>query len=252
MLANILLVEDEKSIVTLIKYNLEKEGFKVFCSETGEDALKIIKEKIPDLVILDWMLPDTSGIDVCRQIKIDKKLKNIPVLILTAKGEPDDKIKGLEVGADDYVTKPFNNKELLLRVKSLIKRSKPSLLEDLGIFKDLKIDRISLIKRSKPSLLEDLGIFKDLKIDRIAKKVFRENKEIKLGPIEYKLLDFLIKSPQRVYSREQLLSNVWGESINVESRTVDVHIRRLRKAINIDKKNDLIRTVRSSGYSLDS
>jgi two-component system phosphate regulon response regulator PhoB len=227
MLANILLVEDEKSIVTLIKYNLEKEGFKVFCSETGEDALKIIKEKTPDLVILDWMLPDTSGIDVCRQIKIDKKLKNIPVLILTAKGEPDDKIKGLEVGADDYVTKPFNNKELLLRVKSLI-------------------------KRSKPSLLEDLGIFKDLKIDRITKKVFRENKEIKLGPIEYKLLDFLIKSPQRVYSREQLLSNVWGESINVESRTVDVHIRRLRKAINIDKKNDLIRTVRSSGYSLDS
>jgi two-component system phosphate regulon response regulator PhoB len=227
MLANILLVEDEKSIVTLIKYNLEKEGFKVFCSETGEDALKIIKEKIPDLVILDWMLPDTSGIDVCRQIKIDKKLKNIPVLILTAKGEPDDKIKGLEVGADDYVTKPFNNKELLLRVKSLI-------------------------KRSKPSLLEDLGIFKDLKIDRITKKVFRENKEIKLGPIEYKLLDFLIKSPQRVYSREQLLSNVWGESINVESRTVDVHIRRLRKAINIDKKDDLIRTVRSSGYSLDS
>ena len=227
MLANVLLVEDEKSITTLIKYNLEKEGFKVYCSETGEDALKIIKEKTPDLVILDWMLPDTSGIDVCRQIKIDKKLKNIPVLILTAKGEPDDKIKGLEVGADDYVTKPFNNKELLLRVKSLI-------------------------KRSKPSLLEDLGIFKDLKIDRITKKVFRENKEIKLGPIEYKLLDFLIKSPQRVYSREQLLSNVWGESINVESRTVDVHIRRLRKAINIDKKDDLIRTVRSSGYSLDS
>ena len=227
MLANVLLVEDEKSIVTLIKYNLEKEGFKVFCSETGEDALKIIKEKIPDLVILDWMLPDTSGIDVCRQIKVDKKLKNIPVLILTAKGEPDDKIKGLEVGADDYVTKPFNNKELLLRIKSLI-------------------------KRSKPSLLEDLGIFKDLKIDRITRKVFRENKEIKLGPIEYKLLDFLIKSPQRVYSREQLLNNVWGENINVETRTVDVHIRRLRKAINIDKKNDLIRTVRSSGYSLDS
>jgi len=227
MLANILLVEDEKSIVTLIKYNLEKEGFKVFCSETGEDALKIIKEKTPDLVILDWMLPDTSGINVCRQIKLDKKLKNIPVLILTAKGEPDDKIKGLEVGADDYVTKPFNNKELLLRVKSLI-------------------------KRSKPSLLEDLGIFKDLKIDRITRKVFRENKEIKLGPTEYKLLDFLIKSPQRVYSREQLLNNVWGESINVETRTVDVHIRRLRKAINIDKKNDLIRTVRSSGYSLDS
>ena len=227
MLAKVLLVEDEKSIVTLIKYNLEKEGFKVFCAETGEDALKIIKEKIPDLVILDWMLPDLPGVEVCRQIKKDKKLKNIPILILTAKGEPDDKIKGLEVGADDYVTKPFNNKELLLRIKSLI-------------------------KRSKPSLLEDLAIFKDLKINRMTRKVFREDKEIKLGPTEYKLLDFLIKSPQRVYSREQLLNNVWGENINVETRTVDVHIRRLRKAINIDKKSDLIRTVRSSGYSLDS
>lgn len=226
MLANVLLVEDEKSIVTLIKYNLEKEGFKVFCAETGEDALKFIKEKTPDVVILDWMLPDVSGIEVCRQIKKDKKLKNIPVLILTAKGEPDDKIKGLEVGADDYVTKPFNNKELLLRIKSLI-------------------------KRSKPSLLEETATFKNLKINRITKKVFRDNKEIKLGPIEYKLLDFFIKSPQRVYSREQLLNNVWGENINVESRTVDVHIRRLRKAINFENKIDLIRTVRSSGYSLD-
>ena len=226
MLANVLLVEDEKSIITLIKYNLEKEGFKVFCAETGEEALKIIKEKTLDVVILDWMLPDVSGIEVCRQIKKDKKLKNIPVLILTAKGEPDDKIKGLEVGADDYVTKPFNNKELLLRIKSLI-------------------------KRSKPSLLEETATFKNLKINRITKKVFRDNIEIKLGPIEYKLIDFFIKSPQRVYSREQLLNNVWGENINVESRTVDVHIRRLRKAINLDNKVDLIRTVRSSGYSLD-
>jgi two-component system, OmpR family, phosphate regulon response regulator PhoB len=227
MLANVLLVEDEKSIITLIKYNLEKEGFKVFCAETGEEALKIIKEKTLDVVILDWMLPDVSGIEVCRQIKKDKKLKNVPVLILTAKGEPDDKIKGLEVGADDYVTKPFNNKELLLRIKSLI-------------------------KRSKPSLLEETATFKNLKINRITKKVFRDNIEIKLGPIEYKLIDFFIKSPQRVYSREQLLNNVWGDNINVESRTVDVHIRRLRKAINFENKIDLIRTVRSSGYSLDS
>jgi len=227
MLANVLLVEDEKSIITLIKYNLEKEGFKVFCAETGEEALKIIKEKTLDVVILDWMLPDVSGIEVCRQIKKDKKLKNVPVLILTAKGEPDDKIKGLEVGADDYVTKPFNNKELLLRIKSLI-------------------------KRSKPSLLEETATFKNLKINRITKKVFRDNIEIKLGPIEYKLIDFFIKSPQRVYSREQLLNNVWGDNINVESRTVDVHIRRLRKAINFGNKIDLIRTVRSSGYSLDS
>jgi two-component system phosphate regulon response regulator PhoB len=227
MSANIVTVEDEKPLITLLKYNLEKEGYKVKNAETGQEALQLIKGTLPDLVVLDWMLPDFSGIEVCKQIKRDKKLKTIPVLMLTAKSEAEDKIIGFENGVDDYLTKPFNNKELILRIKSLL-------------------------KRSKPSLLEDLGIFKDLKIDRITRKVFRENKEIKLGPTEYKLLDFLIKSPQRVYSREQLLNNVWGESINVETRTVDVHIRRLRKAINIDKKNDLIRTVRSSGYSLDS
>ena len=227
MLANIVTVEDEKSLITLLKYNLEKEGYKVKNAETGQEALQLIKGTLPDLVVLDWMLPDFSGIEVCKQIKRDKKLKTIPVLMLTAKSEAEDKIIGFENGVDDYLTKPFNNKELILRIKSLL-------------------------KRSKPSLLEDLAIFKDLKIDRITRKVFRDDKEIKLGPTEYKLLDFLIKSPQRVYSREQLLNNVWGENINVETRTVDVHIRRLRKAINIDKKNDLIRTVRSSGYSLDS
>jgi two-component system phosphate regulon response regulator PhoB len=227
MSANIVTVEDELPLITLLKYNLEKEGYKVKNAETGQEALQLIKSTLPDIVVLDWMLPDFSGIEVCKQIKRDKKLKTIPVLMLTAKSEAEDKIIGFENGVDDYLTKPFNNKELILRIKSLL-------------------------KRSKPSLLEDLAIFKDLKIDRITRKVFRDDKEIKLGPTEYKLLDFLIKSPQRVYSREQLLNNVWGESINVETRTVDVHIRRLRKAINIDKKNDLIRTVRSSGYSLDS
>ncbi len=227
MSANIVTVEDEKPLITLLKYNLEKEGYKVKNAETGQEALQLIKSAIPDIVVLDWMLPDFSGIEICKQIKRDKKLKTIPVLMLTAKSEAEDKIIGFENGVDDYLTKPFNNKELILRIKSLL-------------------------KRSKPSLLEDLAIFKDLKIDRITRKVFRDDKEIKLGPTEYKLLDFLIKSPQRVYSREQLLNNVWGESINVENRTVDVHIRRLRKAINIDKKSDLIRTVRSSGYSLDS
>ncbi len=227
MSANIVTVEDEIPLITLLKYNLEKEGYKVKNAETGQEALQLIKSTLPDIVVLDWMLPDFSGIEVCKQIKRDKKLKTIPVLMLTAKSEAEDKIIGFENGVDDYLTKPFNNKELILRIKSLL-------------------------KRSKPSLLEDLAIFKDLKIDRITRKVFRDDKEIKLGPTEYKLLDFLIKSPQRVYSREQLLNNVWGESINVETRTVDVHIRRLRKAINIDKKNDLIRTVRSSGYSLDS
>jgi len=227
MSANIVTVEDELPLITLLKYNLEKEGYKVKNAETGQEALQLIKSTLPDIVVLDWMLPDFSGIEVCKQIKRDKKLKTIPVLMLTAKSEAEDKIIGFENGVDDYLTKPFNNKELILRIKSLL-------------------------KRSKPSLLEDLAIFKDLKIDRIKRKVFRDDKEIKLGPTEYKLLDFLIKSPQRVYSREQLLNNVWGESINVENRTVDVHIRRLRKAINIDKKSDLIRTVRSSGYSLDS
>ena len=227
MSANIVTVEDELPLITLLKYNLEKEGYKVKNAETGQEALQLIKSTLPDIVVLDWMLPDFSGIEVCKQIKRDKKLKTIPVLMLTAKSEAEDKILGFENGVDDYLTKPFNNKELILRIKSLL-------------------------KRSKPSLLEDLAIFKDLKIDRITRKVFRDDKEIKLGPTEYKLLDFLIKSPQRVYSREQLLNNVWGESINVENRTVDVHIRRLRKAINIDKKSDLIRTVRSSGYSLDS
>jgi two-component system phosphate regulon response regulator PhoB len=226
MSANIVTVEDELPLITLLKYNLEKEGYKVKNAETGQEALQLIKSTLPDIVVLDWMLPDFSGIEVCKQIKRDKKLKTIPVLMLTAKSEAEDKIIGFENGVDDYLTKPFNNKELILRIKSLL-------------------------KRSKPSLLEDLAIFKDLKIDRITRKVFRDDKEIKLGPTEYKLLDFLIKSPQRVYSREQLLNNVWGESINVETRTVDVHIRRLRKAINIDKKSDLIRTVRSSGYSLD-
>jgi two-component system phosphate regulon response regulator PhoB len=216
MSANIVTVEDEKPLITLLKYNLEKEGYKVKNAETGQEALQLIKNSIPDIVVLDWMLPDFSGIEICKQIKRDKKLKTIPVLMLTAKSEAEDKIIGFESGVDDYLTKPFNNKELILRIKSLL-------------------------KRSKPSLLEDLAIFKDLKIDRITRKVFRDDKEIKLGPTEYKLLDFLIKSPQRVYSREQLLNNVWGESINVENRTVDVHIRRLRKAINIDKKSDLIK-----------
>jgi two-component system phosphate regulon response regulator PhoB len=172
------------------------------------------------------MLPDFSGIEVCKQIKKINKLKNIPVLMLTAKSEEEDKVRGFESGVDDYVTKPFSYKEILLRVKSLL-------------------------KRTKPTLVEDISIFHDLKVDRITKRIFRGDKEIKVGPTEFRLLDFLIKSPKRVYSREQLLNNIWGNEINVEARTVDVHIRRLRKAINIGGLPELIRTVRSSGYSLD-
>jgi two-component system phosphate regulon response regulator PhoB len=224
--ANIFIVEDEKPIITLLQYNLEKEGYKVNFSETGEEGIQSIKKNVPDLIILDWMLPDFSGIEVCKQIKKINKLKNIPVLMLTAKSEEEDKVRGFESGVDDYVTKPFSYKEILLRVKSLL-------------------------KRTKPTLVEDISIFHDLKVDRITKRIFRGDKEIKVGPTEFRLLDFLIKSPKRVYSREQLLNNIWGNEINVEARTVDVHIRRLRKAINIEGLPELIRTVRSSGYSLD-
>ena len=224
--ANIFIVEDEKPIITLLQYNLEKEGYKVNFSETGEEGIQSIKKNVPDLIILDWMLPDFSGIEVCKQIKKINKLKNIPVLMLTAKSEEEDKVRGFESGVDDYVTKPFSYKEILLRVKSLL-------------------------KRTKPTLVEDISIFHDLKVDRITKRIFRGDKEIKVGPTEFRLLDFLIKSPKRVYSREQLLNNIWGNEINVDARTVDVHIRRLRKEINIEGLPELIRTVRSSGYSLD-
>jgi two-component system phosphate regulon response regulator PhoB len=227
MPAHLFIAEDETSIVSLLKYNLEKEGHKISSSENGEEALKLIKEKIPDLILMDWMLPDLSGVEICKQLKKNKKFSDIPIIMLTAKGEEEDKLKAFDTGADDYVTKPFSQKELNARIKSLLRRSKP---------------------QSSSDIVE----FIDLKIDRITKRVYRKDKEISLGPTEFKLLDFFIKNPKRVYSREQLLNNVWGENIYVESRTVDVHIRRLRQAINIDGSKSLIRTVRSAGYSLES
>ena len=227
MNAHIFVVEDEKPIQELLQYNLEKEGFKVSSSANGEEALETIKEKIPDLILLDWMLPDLSGIKICQYLKQDKTVKNIPVIMLTAKGEEEDKIKGFNTGAEDYMTKPFSFPELLVRIKSLLKRVKPNIVSDEAIYLDLKIDRVSM-------------------------KVSRKEKEINLGPKEYKLLNFLIKQPKRVYSRDQLLEQVWGDDINVESRTVDVHITRLRQAINIDGVKPLIRTVRSAGYSLEN
>ena len=227
MSAHIFVVEDEKPILTLLTYNLEKEGYKVSSSSNGEEALSVIKEKKPDLVLLDWMLPDLSGIKICQYLKQDKKVKNIPIIMLTAKGEEEDKVKGLNTGAEDYMTKPFSFPELLARIKSLLKRVKPNIVSEEATYLDLKIDRESM-------------------------KVFRKEKEIFLGPKEYKLLDFLIKQPKRVYSREQLLEQVWGDDINVESRTVDVHITRLRQSINIQGAKPLIRTVRSAGYSLEN
>ena len=227
MPAHIFIAEDETSIITLLKYNLEKESYKVSFCENGEQALKQIKDKHPDLILMDWMLPDLSGVEVCKNLKKDNKYNDIPIIMLTAKGEEEDKLRAFDTGADDYVTKPFSQKELNARIKSLLRRSKP---------------------QSSADVVE----FTDLKIDRITKRVYRNNVEINLGPTEFKLLDFFIKNPKRVYSREQLLNNVWGENIYVETRTVDVHIRRLRQAINIDKTKPLIRTVRSAGYSLES
>ena len=173
------------------------------------------------------MLPDLSGIKICQYLKNDKKVKDIPIIMLTAKGEEEDKVKGLESGAEDYLTKPFSFPELLARIKAML-------------------------RRVKPTAVNEEIIYLDLKVDRVAMKVYRQNKEVSLGPKEFKLLDFLITQPKRVYSREQLLEQVWGEDINVESRTVDVHITRLRQAINIDGSKPLIRTVRSAGYSLEN
>lgn len=226
MSVSIHIVEDEQPIITLIKYNLEKEGYKVSSSDNGNDGIEDIKKLFPDLVLLDWMLPDFSGVEICKILKKEKKFKEIPIIMLTAKGEDEDKIKGLNSGADDYITKPFSFPELLARIKALL-------------------------RRSKPSLVSDIVEFEDLKVDRLTRRVFRKNKEIHLGPKEYDLINFFIKNPKRVYSRDQILENVWSDNINVETRTVDVHIRRLRQSINIDGFKELIRTVRSAGYSLN-
>jgi two-component system phosphate regulon response regulator PhoB len=226
MKAKVFLVEDEESIITLVKYNLEQEGYKVITNSNGEEALRHIKEETPDLILLDWMLPDLSGLEICKALKKDKKSKDFPIIMLTAKGEEQDKVQALNAGADDYITKPFGYAELKARIHALL-------------------------RRSKPNVADDTVIYEDIKIDRLQRKVFRGDQEIDLGPTEYRLLDFFIKNPKRVYSREQLLQNVWPDNINVESRTVDVHIRRLRQAININNQKEFIRTVRSAGYALD-
>tara|TARA_B110000977_G_scaffold144747_1_gene183699 strand:- start:1267 stop:1953 length:687 start_codon:yes stop_codon:yes gene_type:complete len=227
MKAKIFIVEDEPSIATLVKYNLEKENYIVFISNNGEEGLKEIKKIEPDLILLDWMLPDLSGIEICRSLKKDKKFKFIPIIMLTAKGQEEDKVLGLNTGADDYLVKPFSHSELVARINALL-------------------------RRVKPQAIEDSVTFEDLKVDRLQKRVSRGSQQIILGPTEYRLINFFITNPRRVFSREQLLENVWLNSINVELRTVDVHIRRLRKAINLPGKKDLIRTVRSTGYSLDN
>ena len=225
MNGKIFIIEDEPSIIQLVQHNLEKNGFLVSSSLNGNDGLKELKKFQPDLLLLDWMLPDLSGIEICKNIRKDNSLKHLPIIMLTAKGEVEDKIRGLDSGVDDYLTKPFSFNELMARIKAVIRRSNPNTVSD-----NLKYD--------------------DLFLDRIEKRVFRDNQEIKLGPTEFRLLEFFLTNPKRVYSRDQILEHVWPNNINVESRTIDVHIRRLRKSINFKNKKELIRTVRSSGYSL--
>jgi two-component system, OmpR family, phosphate regulon response regulator PhoB len=222
----ILIVEDEPPLIEVLRYNLESEGFITLVATDGEEALLLVEEENPDLVILDWMLPELSGIDVCRRLRETKKFKTIPIIMLTARGEESDKISGLDAGADDYVVKPFSPSELIARVRAVLRRADPEFGEE-------KIE------------------YADISLDLIAHKASRNGRAVHLGPTEYRLLQVLMERPTRVFSREQLLDLVWGREIYVEERTVDVHIRRLRKVLNEQGEEDLIRTVRRGGYAID-
>jgi two-component system, OmpR family, phosphate regulon response regulator PhoB len=225
MNAKVLIVEDEEALALLLQYNLEAEGFRVSLAQRGDEAEVVISEDPPDLIILDWMLPGLSGIELCRRLRTGKTARPIPILILTARGEEQDRIRGLTVGADDYVVKPFSVPELLARVRAILRRASPS-----RIAQTLEVDGIQL--------------------DREAYRVVRNGRQVRLGPTEFKLLEFLMESPGRVFTRTQLLDGVWGHDVYVDERTVDVHIGRLRKAINRGKEKDPIRTVRGAGYAL--
>jgi two-component system, OmpR family, phosphate regulon response regulator PhoB len=227
MKLRVLIVEDEASLVTMLRYNLEKEGFDVSEASDGEEAMIVAEESPPDAIILDWMLPRMSGIEVCRQFRRRTITRAVPIIMLTARGEETDKVRGLNVGADDYMTKPFSMPELMARVRALLRRALPA--------------------QTKGELT-----YSDIVIDLDAHRVTRAGQYVHLGPTEYRLLQFLMERPGAVYSREELLNSVWGPDIYVEPRTVDVHIRRLRKALNQEGTADLIRTVRAAGYALDA
>jgi two-component system phosphate regulon response regulator PhoB len=224
--ANILVVEDEDALATLLQYNLEKEGYRVTLAGDGEEAMTLAAEQAPDLVVLDWMLPKVSGIEVCRRLRARGETRNLPIIMLTARGEETDRIRGLDTGADDYVVKPISMTELAARIRAVLRRIRPGLAEDV-------------IRHG------------DIVMDRVAHRVKRSAREVHLGPTEFRLLDYLMQHPRRVFSREQLLDAVWGADIYVEVRTVDVHIGRLRKALTGGGEVDPVRTVRSAGYSLD-
>jgi two-component system phosphate regulon response regulator PhoB len=227
MSPTILIVEDEADVALMLRYNLEAEGFKVQTATTGDEAVERMREAIPDLILLDWMLPGLSGIELCRRWRAREETARVPIIMITARGEEEERIRGLATGADDYVVKPFSVPELIARITALLRRSSPQLVT-------------SVLRAG------------DLELDRTSHRVRRAGREVHLGPTEYRLLEYLMRHPGRVYSREQLLDGVWGNDVYVDERTVDVHVGRLRKAINRRASEiDPIRTVRGAGYAFD-
>ncbi len=226
MNARLLLVEDDPALTDLLQWHFEREDFEVEHTPDGDDALLLAAENTPDIILLDWMIEGISGIEVCRRLRRSAETANVPIIMLTGRGEEADRIRGLETGADDYVTKPFSPRELIARVRAVLRRVRPALAGE-----QLRLG--------------------DLEMDLVAHKVKRDGRTVPLGPTEFRLLRHFLEHPARVFSRERLLDAVWGRDRDIELRTVDVHIRRLRQAINVEGKPELIRTVRSAGYSLD-
>jgi two-component system phosphate regulon response regulator PhoB len=220
-----MVVEDEEPLGVLLRYNLESEGYQVEVVTRGDEAEIRLQENVPDLLVLDWMLPAISGIELCRRLRMRPETERLPIIMLTARGEESDRVRGLSTGADDYLVKPFSTPEFIARVKALLRRAKPEVLSSV-----LKVG--------------------DIVLDREAHRVYRRKNEIKLGPTEFRLLEFMMRHPGRVFSRTQLLDNVWGETIYIDERTVDVHVGRLRKAVNHGRMPDVIRTIRGSGYAI--
>ena len=223
----VLLVDDEAALVSLLSYNLERAGFEVLSAPDGEKALTILAERRVDLVLLDWMMPYMSGIEVCRQLRRRPATRNIPIIILTARADEADRVRGLNTGADDYVSKPFSTEELIARIHAVL-------------------------RRVRPALTAERLVYGGVDMDLAAHRVTRHGRRVRLGPTEFRLLRYLMEHPGRVFSRDQLIDAVWGHDIYVDTRTVDVHVRRLRKALNDDGEDDLIRTVRSAGYALEA
>jgi len=226
-LANILIVEDDESLSELLVWNFSKAGYAVRQTSDGDEAMMLASEQAPDLVVLDWMIEGTSGIEVCRRLRKNKSTENVPIIMLTARGEEDDRIRGLETGADDYVTKPFSPRELIARVGAIM-------------------------RRIRPALAGETLVVGDITLDSTAHRVERRGHTLALGPTEFRLLRHFMEHPGRVFSRDQLLDAVWGTGSDIEMRTVDVHIRRLRKAIEIPGAPDPVRTVRSAGYAIEA